>query len=144
MTGEIKNFDLEISKEKDFYEMKCFSNENIEMGFITFKIYKNVLWIFKLATHQAFAHQGVGSALIDITEYFAITKNANRIEGKFVPDNEFARPFYEKNGYYVPNKTKSWDDYDENWILYKDLNAKKINAKISPNIKINQKYDIEI
>lgn len=144
INNDRKNFDLQIMQDKDFFQINCISPDNEIMGFITFKKNINNLWILKLETNEKFFHQGVASALIDITEYIATINYLTRIEGKFMPDNEFARPFYEKNGYFVPNKTKSWDDYDETWTLYKNLDPKKVKEKVIPNIKVNQEDELEI
>lgn len=130
-----KSFDLQIIKNKECYTIKCLTKDDDEMGFVTFTIYNNILWIYKLQTNPKFYHKGVASAIIDITEFLAIKHNAKRIEGKFFPTNEFARPFYEKNGYFVPNKVKSWDNYDPCWIMYKTLDPVEITKKVSPNIK---------
>jgi len=54
-------------------------------------------------------------------ENFAKSHNIHLIEGKFYPSIEGARDFYEKNGYVVPNATRTWANYDETWTLYKDL-----------------------
>ena len=130
-----KSFDLQIIKGKECYTIKCLNKDDVEMGFVTFKIYNDILWIYKLETNSKFYRQGVASAIVDITEFFAIKHGANRVEGKFFPTNEYARPFYEKNGYFVPNKVKSWDNYDPCWIMYKVLNPKEITQKVAPNIK---------
>lgn len=134
--GVQKDFNLQILKNNNFYEINCMSQNDENMGFITFKIYNSILWIYKIETNKNFYRQGVASAILDITEYIAITHNANRIEGKFMPNNQYARPFYEKNGFEVPNKVKSWDTYDPYWIMYKCLDAKAIKNKVANNITI--------
>jgi len=134
--GESKNFDLQIIKNKNFFEIKCLSQNDEEMGFITFEIHKNFVWIYKIETNENFYHQGVASAILDVAEYIAVEHNAHTMQGKFVPDNEYARPFYEKNGYTVPNKEKNWDTYDPGWILYKCLDDKIVKSKVAHNLTI--------
>lgn len=141
--GEDKKFDIKITEEDKFYKVECLSGDE-EMGFITFKVLSDHAWIYKLETKEKFAHQGVASAVVDIAEYIIAVENSkNQVEAKYMPDNEFALPFYQKNGYYVPNQTKSWDDYDETWRMFKMLDKNEIRERVEKNIEICQEDDVE-
>ncbi len=126
-------------KNDDYYVIKIL-NKNGTMGYLTFKIkhesYANIIWLNKIETYKKFAHQGVGTALIQLLEYFAYKNNINYIEGKFYPDNEYAKPFYEKYGYKIEK------EYYETFVS-KRLEFDKIKKEIEPNLikditKVNQ------
>ena len=134
--NKIFNLEFHANEQENLYKIICLSKENEEMGFVSFSIKENLVWILKLETNPKFARLGVASAIVDIMEYFAVNNGITRIEGKFYPDNQFARPFYEKNGFFVPNATKSWDDYDETWTLFKNLDKQQVDDKVSSNIKV--------
>lgn len=132
-------YDLNVNKQEDFYNVVCvLSNE--EAGFINFEIKDNKTWIYKIETKENHYHKGVGTALLNAMEYISMLNNTKRVEGKYYPDNKYTKPFYEKYGYFIPNQTKSWDDYDETWTLYKDLDFNKIKEYAENKIKEN---DIE-
>lgn len=138
MNNNLKIFDMQIIKEKGCFYITCFSKNKEEMGIVSFKINENFLWVYKLKTNQNFYRQGVASAILDIVEYIAIKNGVNIIEGKFFPDNNYALPFYEKNGFHVPNQTKTWDDYDPYWRLYKILDIKTVKEKVANNIIVKK------
>ena len=71
------------------------------MGEISFKIKSGKTWIYNIATEEAYQHNGIGQALIYVCEYMSATRNVKLIEGKYYPSNEFAKPFYDKNGYEI-------------------------------------------
>lgn len=139
--GEEKKFNLVIKDKEPFYEIKCLTKENQEMGFITFEFFSGYVWIYKLETKKSFRNQGVASALIDLMEYISMENHINKVKGNFFPTNKYARPFYENRGYFVPNKTKSWDDCDETWTISKTLDYRKIKTEIGPYIKEITKDD---
>lgn len=122
-------------KNDDYYTIKIM-NENSTMGYLTFKIkregYNNSIWLNKIETYKKFAHQGVGTALIQLLEYFAYKNNLQYIEGKFYPDNEYAKPFYEKYSYKIEK------EYYETFVS-KWLDFDKIKKEIEPNLIKNTK-----
>ena len=134
--GKPQEFNMQIIKHKDYFEINCLAESKEQMGFITFGIKQNnkYAWLYKIETNKKFFNQGVASAVLDVAEYIIIKNGIKRIEGVFFPSNDAARPFYEKNGFFVPNKTKSWDSYDPFWIISKDLNAQAIQQKVGPNL----------
>jgi len=143
INGEEKKFNLLVKNRDAFFEIKCLSNDNKEMGFVTFEIFNDYVWIYKIETKKAFQHQGVASAVIDVMEYFAMMNYKNRIEAKFYPSNQYARAFYEKHDYFVPNKTKTWEDYDETWRMHKDLDFQKIKSQVAPNLIFSDEKQTE-
>ena len=85
------------------YRISAITDNGDEMGFATFSIKKKErsVWLNKIKTNPNYQDTGVAKAIIDILEYFTFEKRLCLIEGKFKPENEFARPFYEKNGYEI-------------------------------------------
>ena len=68
-------------------------------------------------------------------EYFALQNRAQVVEGKFYPENEFAKPFYNKYGYSIDK-----EDYET--YIYKTLDYKRIKENIEPNItKYEEQFD---
>lgn len=100
------------------------------MGSATFKIYdsKKTTWLFKIETKKEYQHMGIGQALIDIVEYISCLNHMQRIEGRYFPDNEHAKPFYKKNNYEIYK-----EGYDS--FILKNLDRKHIFTDIEPRIK---------
>lgn len=136
-------FLINIEQDGNFYNFSCVNEKDKEMGYATCSLKEDSLWLNKIETFEEFAHQGVASAIIDIVEYIAMTKKRQNVEGKYYPLNEFAEPFYEKHGYFIPNKTKDWDTYDETWRMYKVLDFKKIDQVITKNMEILEECEDE-
>ena len=118
---------------ENFYSYKAMHGE-VEMGYINFKdtsIYgKRCFWLYKIDVNENFQHQGVGQALLYAMEYTAIVKRVFKIMGKFYPTNEYAKPFYIKNGYEIYP--------EDNWELEKLLDFNKVKSE-SENYLINEK-----
>lgn len=93
------------------YEILALSDNDTIMGKATFVIKprQRTVWLRKIETYPQFQDKGVGQALLDVLEYFTVSKGLRHIEGKFYPDNEFAKPFYLKNDY---------DIYKEDYETY--------------------------
>ena len=124
------------------YSLECFlsmpeQEKRILLGYIKFNINSNKVWIARISVRQSHRRLGIGSQLLAKMEEFAKSAGAKLVEGKFYPlgvSESNLRAFYEKNGYFVPNKTHSWEDYDETWTLHKDI------SKSSSPIKISDEY----
>ena len=121
---------LNIIKEPDYYSVTCLKNGK-EIGFINFSIKKQRTWIHKIKTDNDYLHQGVGTALLYMMEYISMQNRVRTVEGKYLPENKFAKLFYEKYDYRIPNQTKGWDNYDETWTLSKYLDYDKIEKDIT-------------
>lgn len=124
---------LDIQKQQNFYSVSCIKNKE-KIGFINFEIKNNKTWIYKIETNKNYLHQGVGTALIDMMEYISMLNKIERVEGKYYPENEYAKTFYEKYGYYIPNQKRSWDEYDETWTMFKNLDYNKIKQNMATNL----------
>lgn len=72
--GKDENFDMLITRELNYFTISCLSKNDEEMGYASFKIYNNYLWLYKIETYNNFQHQGIASAIIDLMEYIAIKK----------------------------------------------------------------------
>ena len=83
------------------YRISAITDNGDEMGFATFSIKKKdrSVWLRKIETNPQYQNLGVAKAILDVLEYFAVDNRLCLIEGKFYPDNEFAKPFYKKNNY---------------------------------------------
>ena len=125
---------LDVRKDSRNYNIDCVNSANERLGSISFCINEDKTWIYKIKINEEYLHQGVGTALLSIMEYISMLKRVTIVEAKYFPENKFARPFYEKNGYFVPNKTKDWACYDDTWTMYKLLDYSKVRDKIEKNI----------
>lgn len=122
-----KNIEMRLSHlEKNDYELSALQNGEV-MGTANFAIVSKdrKVWLRKIETRQEFQNMGVGQALLDVLEYFTIQNGLKHIEGKFYPDNEFARPFYLKNGY---------DIYKEDYETY-------VEKFLNPSAVLSEKED---
>ena len=81
--------------------------------------YSRNLWLTKIFVNESERFKGVGQKLIDALEYFAKSRHIDNIEGKFYPDNLYAKDFYEKNGYEI------WKDGYETYVSKSFLTYKK-------------------
>jgi len=121
---------LDVRKDNRNYNIDCVNSANERLGSISFCINEDKTWIYKIETNEDYLHQGAGTALLSIMEYISMLNRVTIIEGKYHPENKFARPFYEKYDYVIPNKTKDWACYDDTWTLYKFLDYSKVRDKI--------------
>lgn len=110
-------FEMKIThhQDKDYYTILCFDDAGICAGRASFKIskmgYRPSIWIYKIETFENFQNRGLGKAILDTVEMFAKLKRIYIIEGKFYPDNEYAEPFYIKNGYGIDRDYSSCEIY---------------------------------
>lgn len=136
-TGEI-DCELKYSDEGRFYTLYASKGETL-MGFATF-LFKNEygirkMWLQYIETKEKFAHQGVATAMINIMEYVSYKNHVDRVEGKYYPKNEYAKPFYEKNGYDIDHEY-----YD--WYIDKRLEFNEVE-KLKSNFVFEKTQDIE-
>jgi len=129
-------FDMKMvyHSSEDYYTISCFDENGVHTSETSFAISKAnrnpSIWIYKIATYKDYQHLGLGKIMLDTVEMFAMQRRINIIEGKFYPDNEYAEPFYIKNGYSIDR------DYNTSEI-YKYLDFNKVNCPF-------EKLDIEI
>lgn len=129
----VENYD-EI---ENFYSYKAMDG-NEEMGFINFKdskIYgKRSFWIYKIEVNEKYQHQGVGQALLNAMEVTALDKRVQFILGKFYPTNQYAKPFYLKNGYTISR--------EDDWEIEKVLDFDKVKNQ-SKEYLVDDKFKNE-
>lgn len=91
------------------YRISAIADNGDEMGFAVFSVKKQdrKVWLRKISTKPEYQNLGVAKAMIDVLEYFTVQHRLCMIEGKFYPDNEYAKPFYQKNNYDIYK-----EDYD--------------------------------
>lgn len=111
------------------YELVALSDSDAIMGKANFAIIskQRKVWLRKIETKPEFQDKGVGQALLDTLEYFTIQKGLKHIEGKFYPDNEYAKPFYLKNDY---------DIYKEDYETYVEKYLNPQNVEIANKDRI--------
>lgn len=90
-------------EEDNFYTTTAMSMQDEKMGYITYKFIPNerLAWLCKIETYENFQHRGVATALLSFFEHQAHSKRFFKIEGKYYPTNDFAKPFYQKMGYSI-------------------------------------------
>lgn len=129
-----RTFRIVAEQTDKFYKLTHQINGEI-VGFLSFGIKDKYAWLYKIETDEAYQHQGIGTALIYTMEYLLMLEGVKRVEAKYYPDNKFAKPFYLKNDYFIPNQTGRWEDYDEDWTMSKNLDFSNIRSKIAPNVR---------
>lgn len=106
----------------DYYTIKlCTFISNEEIGFATFKFSEKRranVWLQNIKIKEKFQSKGLGKVLIKMFENFCYDKRRYIIEGKFYPENNHSKTFYENNGYSIEK------EYYETFI-YKDLRFEK-------------------
>lgn len=128
-------FDLQVKKiEDNFFQFYLESENGEKMGAISFKIHQGKAWIYSIATKPEFQHKGVGQTLIELFECYCANRRCYIVEGKYMPSNDFALPFYKKNGYDIYK-----DGYDH--FIYKRLNIKNILNNFKHDIVENLELD---
>lgn len=121
-TGKEFNIKVAYYSSNNYYIIEVLE-DGVKKGYLTFCIKKGQAWIYKIETKTEFSRQGVGKALIDTFEFILSGKRINSIDGKFYPDNEYAKPFYEKNGYQIYK-----DDYET--YVCKYLDTQKVQEEL--------------
>ena len=116
---------------QNFYGIDCISDNGDTMGIINFYIDDKETFLHFLCTDPSYARLGVASALVETMEYISANNGIKNIRGKFFPLNEFALPFYQKHGYFIPNQENSWGTYDETWTMHKTLDYEKVMQNAS-------------
>lgn len=132
------DFKLKYNEADNYYTLKALDSKK-EMGMATFLFksdrWSRKLWLQYIETKEKYAHSGIATAMIQIVEYFAYKNHVEEIEGKYYPKNEFAKPFYEKNGYDI-------DQEDYNWYIDKYLDFDKVK-KYKNNFVLEKEHDEE-
>ncbi|NCB48396.1 MAG: GNAT family N-acetyltransferase [Clostridia bacterium] len=122
--------DISFDSFKNYYTVRTFSLKNVLLGQMTFKIdqesFTKKIWLYKIETYGENQHNGIGSKMISFLERFAIQKRIYYIEGKYFPENDKAKDFYEHRGYTIEK-----DGYD--WFVCKSLNHQENVVKIPQN-----------
>ena len=112
-------FELLYDRHKDYYTLNCLNADGEKMGYLTFKMNAGQkAWIYYVYTNEKFYHQGVGRALLQTFEKIAFENGIRFVEGKFYPENQYARPLYNKTGYKIER-----DGYET--LIYKTLEDEK-------------------
>lgn len=102
---------VDYNSIRNYYTVSALSLDNILLGQMTFKVNKDSfirkIWLYKIETFSDNQHKGIGSKMLRYLENFARQNQIYYIEGKYFPENEFAKDFYEHRGYLIEK-----DGYD--------------------------------
>ena len=111
---------INTDNDKEFQARAIADNGDV-MGTAYFAIIRNErkVWLRKIETKPEYQNLGIGKALLDTLEYFTIQNRLCVIEGKFYPDNEYARPFYLKNNYDIYKE--DYETYVGKYISHESL-----------------------
>ena len=117
---------------KDNYnEIKAYDIKKREIGhltmFVTKEIFPRSIWLMHIFVNEDARYCGVGQKMLDALEYFARKCCVEVVEGKFYPDNAYAKDFYEKNGYEI------WKDGYETYVSKNFSHLKKKDKKMQDN-----------
>lgn len=127
------NIELKYFEDDRYYRAEAISESGQVMGYVTFKQHTDnprTMWLQKIETHKEFQGLGVGDALLSVMEYTTLQSRKTSIDGKFYPDNEFAKPFYEHRGYDITKD--GYETYVGKYL--NDKQKKRITEEIAPTI----------
>lgn len=127
------NIELKFFEDDRYYKAEAISEDGQVMGYVTFKQHSDnprTMWLQKIETYKEFQGRGVGDALLSVMEYTTLDTRKTSIDGKFFPDNEFAKPFYEHRGYDITKD--GYETYVGKYLS--DKQKKRITDEIAPRI----------
>ena len=105
---------LDFEVHDSYYEIIAYNKGKKKVGYVTMTLTfgentRNI-WLMRIFVEESERFKGIGQKLLDALEYFAKSHLIDNIEGKYYPDNEYAKVFYEKNGYEI------WKDGYETYV----------------------------
>ena len=134
---EQEDFEVKIvyNQAENFYTINAYNTKGEVVCHATFKTSYSPrqIWLYKIATAENYQHKGYATAVIKAMEYFAFKSRFDQIEGKYYPENEHAKSFYDKHGYII------YKDGYESYVS-KALDFEDIKDNIEPNIS---DYELE-
>lgn len=140
---EQEEFEVKVLYDKadDFYTINALNTKGEVVCTATAKPQRSLsqMWLYKISTVEGYQHKGYATAVIKTLEYLTSYIRYSWIEGKFYPDNQYAKPFYDKHGYTIYK-----DDYET--FVTKTIDYDDIKQNIEPNIsdfKIETQAELE-
>lgn len=128
---EKEEFNVGILHEQldDFYTINAYNSKGEVVCTATAKPQRllSQMWLYKISTKEGYQHKGYATAVLKTLEYLTQYLRYRWIEGKFYPDNEFAKPFYDKHGYTI------YKDGYETFVI-KTLDYDEIKEDVEPYI----------
>ena len=98
---EQEDFEVKIvyNQAENFYTINAYNTKGEVVCRATFKTSYSPrqIWLYKIATAENYQHKGYATAVIKAMEYFAFKSRFDQIEGKYYPENEHAKSFYDKH-----------------------------------------------
>ena len=93
---------IETIIKDDNYLTIAYDLKKNELGYAEFnKLKNNELWLYHIKTYPENRNLGIGSALLDFVDYWAVQFDCNHIAGKYGPTSDYTAEFYDKNGYEI-------------------------------------------
>lgn len=123
--GEVYNLKKETFDSRVVYNL--YSQDGRGVGFVYYRINKesdNSIFLINIDIATYCQSRGLGQFLFDLLYNDAILEKVYFIEGKYAPTNNYARPFYIKNG----------------CEIYKDCYESYVRKDIPINAKENDFY----
>ncbi|MBQ7884973.1 MAG: GNAT family N-acetyltransferase [Clostridia bacterium] len=128
---EQEEFEVKIiyDQAENYYTINAYNTHGEVVSFATLKpnYSPRQMWLYKISTLENYQHKGYATAVLKVMEYLSIQLRFNCIEGKYFPENEHAKTFYDKHGYTV------YKDGYESYVT-KVLDYEEIKQNIEPNI----------
>lgn len=105
------HINLEIETNSNFHLANAMNQTEEILGYVSFYVIiennRKRIWLNKIATDKEYRNIGIGSKLLEFLECYARRKRIYYIEGRYFPENESAKSFYENRGYSIEK-----DGYD--------------------------------
>ena len=99
----------------------------------TYQTYSRQIFLSNIEVVPEFRYAGIGQFLLNILEQDALISRFDSIEGKYFPSNEYARTFYDKNGYEIYK-----DGYETYVCKQIDLDAERDEKTVDLIHKLNE------
>lgn len=96
-----KDYYLKFEAKEKYWQIDAYNEKDENIGYVNMLKNSRGLWLNKIFVEEQERFQGVGQALLNAFEAFIERFGYTYVEGKFYPENTYAREFYEKNGYTI-------------------------------------------
>lgn len=112
-----------------------YTDNDIVLGFLTFKVHESSVEIYNLAVEQKYRRNKIGSKLLDVIKYYTSSLEVRK-------SNKTAIKFYEKSGFkQIGIRKNYYQDEDAIVLERKKTMIDKAYAKINLVLNVKQKLD---
>ena len=96
---------LVFERADNYYTILAITPEQKQVAKMSFKLNAGTCYLNRIEIEDInFAHIGLGTKMLEFMEEVALMARCNNVDGKFYPFGdlgEYAKNFYEKNGYQI-------------------------------------------